>query len=139
MRLITSVAVFLFMVSVANAQGPQGVAIVLAPEQSFGMCFAQNPDKGFECARQQCTANGTPKSDCLRVQWCYPAGWTADIFAQHKEGPHWHQYLCGWNSRADVEAAAKVVCEGDSSEWLIECALVGLWDPEGNEIPLQAD
>ena len=132
-RISTLVIAFAFLATPpALAEGPQGVAYVVAPEQSFGLCFADNADSAFSCARTKCTANGTQSSDCLRVKWCYPAGWSADLFLQHREGPHWHQYLCGWPSREDAEAAAKLVCEGSQKEWLIECSVVGLWDPEGN-------
>jgi hypothetical protein len=46
--------------------------------------------------------------DCLRVKWCYPAGWSADLFVQHKEGIHWHEYLCGWDSKEALMAAVAV-------------------------------
>lgn len=112
----------------ANAQdGPKGVAFVEAPEQSSGMCFGDNPDEAFDCARKICTSNGTAQSDCLRVKWCYPSGWSADIFLQHKEGLHWHEYLCGWQTREDLETAIKIMCEGSLGEDLIECAVVGMW------------
>ncbi|MEM7291598.1 MAG: hypothetical protein AAF412_14705 [Pseudomonadota bacterium] len=135
MKLPISIAAFLVSSAFAFADGPKGIAFVEAPEQSSGLCFADNADKGFACAKKECTANGTISSDCLRVKWCYPAGWSADIFMQHKEGPHWHQYLCGWASRQDVELAAKVMCEGSQKEWLIECSIVSIWDPEGKKIP----
>lgn len=136
MRIITAIAVTLTLTTQAFSQDLKGVAIVSAPEQSFGMCFADNADKGFACAKAECTENGTLSSDCLRVKWCYPAGWTADVFMQHREGPHWHQYLCGWASREDADAAAKLMCNGSQKEWLIECTIVGLWDPEGNKVTL---
>lgn len=123
--------------SCAAAQSPQGIAFVEAPEQSSGVCFSDNADRGFACAKQKCTENGTSASDCLRVKWCYPASWSADIFLQHKEGIHWHQYLCGWSSREDIEAAVELTCNGSQKEWLIECAMVQLWDPEGSQIGLQ--
>ncbi|MEM9277907.1 MAG: hypothetical protein AAGA76_04990 [Pseudomonadota bacterium] len=115
------------------AQDRLGVAFVQAPEVSTGHCFAENPIKAFACARSSCAIEGIAESECLRVKWCYPAGWSADIFLQHKEGVHWHQFLCGWSSREDLQAAAKLMCEGSQKEWLIECAMVGLWNPEGKE------
>ena len=128
---ITAILTTLLPTLVASQDGPQGVAFVEAPEQSSGMCFGANPDKAFACARKKCMQNGTLRSDCLRVKWCYPAGWSADLFLQHKEGQHWHEYLCGWQSREDLEAAAKIMCEGSLKEDLIECAVVGMWNDDG--------
>ena len=78
--------------------------------------------------------SGALASDCLRTTWCYPAGWSADIFMQHKEGPHWHQFLCGWNSETDLDAAIEIACKGSSAEYLIECAAVAKWQPDGTKV-----
>lgn len=113
------------------AQSIGGVAFVEAPEQGSGMCFADNADKGFACAREKCMASGALSEDCYRVKWCYPAGWSADIFKQHREGNHWHEYLCGWDSESDLDAAIAIACKGSSAEYLIECAAVAKWSPDG--------
>ncbi|MGI9350307.1 MAG: hypothetical protein ACR2O3_01990 [Rhizobiaceae bacterium] len=139
MKKMLTISAFVLSTSLVFAQGPLGVAFVEAPEQSSGMCFADNADYGFACARQKCMANGTLKADCLRVRWCYPAGWSADMFLQHKEGLHWHQYLCGWSSREDIETAANLICEGSQKKWLIECTMVRLWNPNGTEIRTTTD
>lgn len=73
-------------------------------------------------------------SDCLRVKWCYPAGWSADLFVQHREGIHWHEYLCGWNSKEAVMAAVTVACDRERRNFLIECSAVQLWDDKGREL-----
>ena len=113
----------------ARAQESVGIAFVQAPEQSAGTCIAGNMDKAFACAKAQCASqDGVSAGDCLRVKWCYPAGWAADLFVQHKEGIHWHDYLCGWGSKEDLLAAVKVRCEGSSKEWLLECSVVKAWD-----------
>lgn len=128
----------IFPVQTASAQdGPVGIAFVEAAEQSSGVCVAGNADQGFECARKQCMETGASAGDCLRVKWCYPAGWSADIFMQHKEGPHWHTYLCGWQSQEDLDAAVKITCEGSSAEYLIECSAVRKWDSSGKQIDLK--
>ncbi len=134
MRFFAYFYLFLFLIAATTAvaqDGPVGIAFVEAPEQSHGMCVADNADRAFDCARQKCAENAIDISDCLRVAWCYPAGWSADIFMQHREGPHWHQYTCGWQSRSDAEAAAKIACEGSMAEFLIECAVVQIWDRDG--------
>ena len=56
---------------------------------------------------------------------------------QHKEGPHWHTYLCGWQSEADLDAAIKIACEGSSAQYLIECSPVSKWDSSGKQIDLK--
>ena len=117
--------------------GPVGIAFVEAPEQSSGVCSAGNPDKGFACARQKCVEGGAEQRDCLRVAWCYPAGWSVDVFKQHSEGPHWHEYSCGWGSREAAMKAAEVRCDPALHDYLIECAPVRLWDPDGTELPVE--
>ena len=113
----------------ARAQETVGIAFVQAPEQSAGTCVGGNMDKAFACAKAECASrDGVSAADCLRVKWCYPAGWAADLFVQHKEGIHWHDYLCGWGSKEDLLAAVKVRCEGSSKEWLLECSIVKAWD-----------
>lgn len=111
----------------------QGIAFSQAPEQAAGVCFGGNPNQALQCARDKCAAAGAAPRDCLRVKWCYPAGWSADLFLQHQEGPHWHEYLCGWDSREAVVKAAELACDKGRRSYLIECAVVRLWSPEGVE------
>ncbi|WP_333666622.1 hypothetical protein [Parvibaculum sp.] len=136
--LIASCLAGLFGAGPARADtGTGGIAFVQAPEQSSGVCAAGNPDKGFACAREKCTEGGAAAGDCLRVAWCYPAGWSVDVFMQHREGPHWHDYSCGWASREAALQAAKVKCDPAFAEALIECTAVMLWTPEGVEQPIE--
>ena len=134
MSLIIPIIVLATIQSANFQDNNSGVAFVEAPEQSFGTCRANSPEKAFACAVKKCTENSTPAEDCLLVKWCFPAGWSADIFIQHKEGPHWHQYLCGWNSREDLNAAANILCEGSAKKWLQECSIVQIWDDRGLKI-----
>lgn len=114
----------------------QGIAFAEAPEQSSGVCTGDNPIEALKCARDKCAEGGAEPSDCLRVKWCYPAGWSADIFLQHQEGPHWHEYLCGWDSKDAVIKAAEIACDRSRRAYLIECAAVRFWSPEGVESEL---
>lgn len=117
-------------------QGPQGVAFAEAPENSGGHCFGGSPESAFACAREACVkgGEGLRPSDCLRVRWCFPAGWSAEVAVRSEAGPHWHEHLCGWDSRAAVEAAATLSCDLSRRTDLAECALVRVWSPEGREM-----
>lgn len=123
----------------AAAEGRQGIAFAEAPEASAGVCFGGSPEAALDCARARCVAGGEGlrPSDCLRVRWCFPAGWSGDVFMQVADGPHWHEYLCGWDSRAAVEAAASVACDRSRRTDLVECALVRTWDEDGTEYPAE--
>jgi hypothetical protein len=120
----------------ATQDGPVGIAIVVAPEQSSGVCFAGNLDRAMDCARQQCAeeGEGVRPGDCLRVQWCYPAGWSADIFYQLQEGFHGHDYLCGWASRELLVEAVNLKCDRERQPHIAECTMVRMWDNEGQLI-----
>jgi hypothetical protein len=109
----------------------QGLAVAQAPEAGLGVCFG--PDKSaIECAEQKCMdESGLGIEDCAANLWCFPAHWAADVFVQHQEGLHWHDFECGWLSREKLEAAVALLCEED---YIIECQAVRIWDPEGNEV-----
>ena len=134
-NLIEFLIVPVLIIAAINSSSAQdnksGVAFVQAPEQSSGTCRADTAEKAFACAVKKCTANSTPAEDCLKVKWCFPSGWSADVFMQHIEGPHWHQYLCGWSSLEDLTAAANILCEGSSKKSLQECDIVQIWDSSG--------
>lgn len=125
------------MVSAAGAQdGPAGIAVVQAPEAGLGVCNATNMEDGIDCARTECIEqSGLTENECVVDLWCQPALWSADIFMQHTEGPHWHQVICGWQDRENLDAAIALRCDSD---YLIECSAVRIWDPEGNEIAVDA-
>ncbi|MEO1701882.1 MAG: hypothetical protein AAFR71_07490 [Pseudomonadota bacterium] len=129
----TAAAMFLLTVTCAQAQdGPVGIAFVQAPEQGSGVATGPNPIVAFERARAQCMESGAAESDCLRTNWCYPANWSIDIFAQHREGIHWHEIVCGLHSESAARATAEAICNMEEREFLIECSLVQLYDPTGN-------
>ena len=137
-RLIFAVSISCaFPTALLAQEANQAIAFVQAPEQSFGVCFGNNPDDAFACAVKQCTENGALEEDCIKMKYCSPAGWSADIFKQHKEGPHWHDYLCGWESEKDLDAAVNIVCEGSAKDYLIECSVVAKWGPDGTRTDLE--
>lgn len=112
----------------------QGIAFSQAPEQALGVCMGADPAKTIQCAVQKCVAGGAAEADCAPMNWCLPMGWSADLFLQHQEGVHWHEFLCGWGSKEAVEAAAKVKCDSTLRPYLLDCTITGYWDPDGKEI-----
>ena len=74
-------------------------------------------------------AGGAREADCLEMTYC-DHGWTVDVFMQAKEGNHWHEYHCGWKTRAEAEAAGKLACNAERMKELTECAAVQIYNPE---------
>ena len=106
-----------------------GVAVAQAPEAGLGICFSPLVEDVLSCAQQQCMAeSGLGEADCAVNLWCYPAGWVADIFMQHAEGPHWHKVVCDQQDRASLDALVAMECAKD---YLIECSAVRIWDADG--------
>ena len=117
----------------AVAAGPAGIAYVEAPEQAAATCVAGSPDRAFACAREKCAAEGVPARNCLRVTWCFPAGWSVDVFMQNRDGFHWHEFTCGLPSREHAERLAALHCDRVLAPELLECTPVRFFDPEGRE------
>ena len=138
-----SSAILLTLIATASsalAAGPQGIAIAEAPEAGSGVCHAGSPDSGFACARQKCVSeSGLEPSDCLRVLWCFPAGWTADLFLQNADGFHFHRYLCGSASRKEMVSLAKAVCTDPEKSDYLECSFARAWDADGNEVEINEE
>ena len=110
----------------------QGMAVSQAPEAGLGVCFGPEAKDALDCAVAQCmTESGLGEADCAPNLWCFPHGWAADIFIQHNEGPHWHKFVCDRQSREQLDALVAMECAPD---YLMECAAVRIWDPEGNEL-----
>jgi hypothetical protein len=111
--------------------GPVGIAFVQAPEQGGGIATGATMDEAFDKATAQCMESGALEEDCIKTNWCFPAGWSVDIFLQHREGPHWHEVFCGLPSKAAAEATALHVCDRQERDYLIECSPVQLYDEQG--------
>jgi hypothetical protein len=126
--IIAAVMAFTLAGTYASAYA-DGIAIVQAVEQSSGVCSGKSAAKAFECAKKKCMKGGAAKEDCLEMAWCLD-GWTVDVFMQSKEGPHWHEFHCGWNTRAEAESAGKLACNPERKKDLMECATVQIYDPE---------
>lgn len=116
------------------ALAQSGFAYVQAPEQSSGIAFAETPAEAFAAATQGCLEGGAEAENCIPMTWCQPSGWAIDVFLQHSEGPHWHEVHCGLPARATAEALADLLCDRTARPYLIECAMVQMWDPDGTQV-----
>lgn len=128
-NLILAAMVLVLNLSLSDAFA--GVAIVQAPEQSSGICAGPTAAEAFECAVKKCVAGGAAKDDCLEMSFCR-GGWTVDVLLQSPEGPHWHEYFCGWKDKATAIKAGKLACNRERKKDLSSCAPVQLIDPNGN-------
>ena len=130
-RLSVTLAVSLAALPLHAQEGPRGIAFVQAPEQSWGMGMGDTPEQAFAAATAQCVEGGALAEDCLQTNWCLPAGWSIDLFLQHQEGLHWHEVICGLPSAEAGQAVAQALCDRSERPYLIECALVQLYDRDG--------
>ena len=126
-------AAFLFAPPASAQSGPNGIAFVQAPEQGSGVCLGSTPEEGFSCAVAQCMESGAADEDCIRTNWCQPAGWSVDVFVQHQEGLHWHEVICGLPTEGIARKAAEAACDPAERDYLIQCSMVQMYDPEGSE------
>jgi hypothetical protein len=127
-----------FLISILSpytAQAEQtGIAFAYAPEQGAGHCTGSDPAAAFDCARAKCAESGAAAEDCAPVAWCFPAGWTAAVGIMHKEGIHWTEYSCGWETKEAAKAAAAVRCNPAERPFIQECSAAVFYDPDGNEL-----
>lgn len=117
----------------SSAVGQNAIGFSQAPEMSSGVCVGGSIREALDCAKKECIAGGGTKEDCLETTACFPAGWSLDVFVQHREGLHWHEVHCGFDSREGALAAADAVCNRTRRTDLVECSAVRLLDEEGHE------
>lgn len=125
-------AAALMLPTAAAAQdGAPGIAFVQAPEMSYGMAMGATPAEAIDAATAQCVEGGAMAEDCIPTDWCKPAGWSVDIFIQHREGLHWHETVCGLASEDVALSVGAALCDTDAQPWIMMCDLVQVWDPQG--------
>lgn len=133
-RLCLALSLLLTALLPAHAEGPLGIAYVALPEAASGTCTGPNPDDAFTCARRECAKGGVKPGQCLRVAWCFPAGWSTDVFIQDSNGLHGHEFSCGWPSRELAEAAAALRCDKSKRERVAVCEVVRVLGPDGGDV-----
>lgn len=116
------------------AAQPLGVAIVQAPEQSWGFAAAPTLPQAVDLAIGACVRGGAPAEDCLVTNWCFPAGWTITLAVMHVEGLHWSESYCGLPERDLALRQAELLCDTQARPWISMCDLVALHDPEGTAL-----
>jgi hypothetical protein len=111
---------------------PPGIGFVQAPEQYSGTVIAADPAAAAEAAAADCAAAGAEPVDCVLMAWCQPAGWSIDLFVQHAEGPHWHEFHCGLPSAGVARGVADALCDPGARPYeMIACGLAQIYDPDG--------
>ena len=135
------VAAFMFALSTTGMvdanDGPRGIAFSYAPEQGAGVCTGPSPEDAFSCATAKCTESGALTEDCAPVAWCFPAGWSAGIGVMHREGIHWSEFTCGWQTRDAALAAGRLRCEQMDAKMIQGCSVGVLYDPDGAEMAVE--
>ncbi|MEM8663321.1 MAG: hypothetical protein AAGF49_04265 [Pseudomonadota bacterium] len=128
-RLFAAFAVLMAFTGLAVAQSPSGIAIAQSAEEGFQACHGENADRTLACARDKCRETGA--QDCLRVRWCYPAGFAGAMSYLANREITQVTFTCGAPSEAALMRMLAALCMSEPAA--TECRLMVLWDPAGNE------
>jgi hypothetical protein len=128
---LVALAAFAVLLPPLRAAAQVGIAYVEAPERSSATCTAANPERAFACARERCAVRGVKAGECMRLAWCFPAGWSVLVFTQNRDGFHGHRFTCGLESRELALKVAALQCDRADKPYLAECGATELFDPEG--------
>ncbi len=133
-RLVASVMALLVGAACqTSAYSRDAIGFSQAPEMSSGVCTAKTIRSALDCAKKKCIKGGGTAEDCIETTACFPAGWSIDVFAQAKDGPHWHETFCGFDSKETAIQASKSVCNQKRRKELMECSLVKIYNEDGKE------
>jgi hypothetical protein len=127
---ITALAAVLLAAPVGAQEGPTGIAIAAAPEAGFEACHGGNPEQALACARQKCNSAGGVR-DCVRVRWCFPAGYAGAMSYLANREVTQVTFVCGAPSLAALGAMLAAFCTAETSA--TECRLMAVWAPDGTE------
>jgi len=128
-HILAALAIALALPAAVAAQDAQGIAIAQSPQESFHACHGPVADDTLNCARRKCReAGGT---NCLRVRWCYPAGFSGAMSYLANREITEVTFVCGAPSEAALMRMLAALCASDSSA--TECRLFVLWTPDGTE------
>jgi len=124
---IRSLTLSLALATAAAPAAAEAIAFAQAPEMSFGIGLGGGLAEAIDRAMEDCGHPG----DCVVTTACSPAGWSVDVFLQHREGLHWHEIFCGFDSRETAEAIVPQLCSLATRPYLIDCMLSQVWNPDG--------
>ncbi|MEM9221813.1 MAG: hypothetical protein AAGB11_05355 [Pseudomonadota bacterium] len=113
----------------ALAQDVQGVAVAAHPEEGFQACHGSSADGTLNCARTKCQSEHG--QGCLRVRWCYPAGYSGTMSYLANREVTQLSFLCGAPSEAGLLRMLAGECA--AIEEATECRLMVMWAPDGSE------
>lgn len=136
-RLVASLFLLSAISPAAAADVTLGIAFAYAPEQGSGVCTGATPAEAFACATNKCKEGGAAAEDCIPVTWCMPANWSVGVGVMQKEGPHWSEFSCGWPTRDAAIAAGRLKCEQQDKNFILECNVGTVYDPNGKEEALE--
>jgi len=106
-----------------------GMAIAQSPDENFQACHGATPEAALNCARAKCRE--AHDANCLRVRWCYPAGYAGAMsYLANRELTH-VDFLCGAPTEAVLMGMLAARCQADATA--TECRLMVLWSPDGTE------
>ncbi|MEO1103496.1 MAG: hypothetical protein AAFW98_07160 [Pseudomonadota bacterium] len=134
-RILTTVFMSVLVLAFAGAivpavaQSLQGMAIAHAPEGGFHGCHDGRPETALNCARQKCREGGG--EGCLRVRWCYPAGFSGAMSYLANREITQETFLCGAPSEAALLRMLAAHCAAVAEA--TECRLIAMWAPDGTE------
>ena len=114
----------------ALAQDAQGMAIAQAPDDNFQACHGPSADATLNCARSKCRENGGG-DNCLRVRWCYPAGYSGAMSYLEDRALTRIAFLCGAPTEAALLGMLSAQCATNAAA--SECRLMVMWSPDGTE------
>lgn len=114
---------------IALAQDEAGIAIARSADEHIQACQGASPEQAMACARNKCRSEGG--SNCQRVRWCFPAGYSGAMsYLANRELTH-ITLLCGAPSEAVLLNMLATRCRIDPAA--SECRLMVLWSPDGSE------
>lgn len=122
-RLVGTLLTLWLMQTPASADG---IGFAQAEEGTW-YCRGSDPVSALNCAREKCRREGQGQ-ECYRVRWCFPAGWSG-LMVVWVADYHGTDILCGAMSRTSVQAALKLMCEGNPQA--SRCEIFQLIDPRG--------
>lgn len=92
----------------------------------------KNYEQAISCAVSKCIKAGGNETYCIIMTWCGDARWSMELFLQSKQGPHWNEFVCGLESKAEVRSVEAAICKSRQKQF-DACMTSRMIDPSGKE------